>query len=361
MTRNLSRRNRGLTLIELLVVVAVLTAVTWLALDGADADMRQQRFDETRLRLDVIRRAIVGSGPANDTSWDGAWRLSGFVADNGRLPANLRELAEPAGLQTQTASAPKLKSVIDPLTCAGSGGDVTIPGGAPALIKGHRGVYLSGAANDIRRGYKTYRDGWNNIAATTANPNADRDNFGWAFSLLDSAGDSTEDVANAAAASVRSLGPIRDPSALSGSTPGDSVWETVQLRDIAKNDWSVNPAGWTVTARNRKETNTGPLQALLLAYENSGGGRWLHFASDPADCAAAQPDGAGKIVPESCEFIFSTPCGGKYIPQGRHLLLLVEAASNNKPLENSATSRAISTEVDLFAGAQPPRVVLEIR
>lgn len=80
---------RGFTLLELLLVVTILSAVAWMSLAMVGNDADQVRFEDTRNRLQAIRRAIIG-----DTSRtiNGQPEIRGYVADMGRLPANLNEL-----------------------------------------------------------------------------------------------------------------------------------------------------------------------------------------------------------------------------------------------------------------------------
>lgn len=86
-------RRAGFTLIELLLVIVILAAIAGSAvamLETATGDA-QVRFDDTKVRLERLRTAIVGP--------EGATTPQGFVADVGRLPVNLTELVEcPAAL-----------------------------------------------------------------------------------------------------------------------------------------------------------------------------------------------------------------------------------------------------------------------
>jgi prepilin-type N-terminal cleavage/methylation domain-containing protein len=79
----------GFTLLELLMVVTILSAVAWMSLGLVNNNMDQVRFDDTKNRLETIKRAIIG-----DTSRtiNGQPEIRGYVADMGNLPPSLRAL-----------------------------------------------------------------------------------------------------------------------------------------------------------------------------------------------------------------------------------------------------------------------------
>lgn len=83
-----STKQEGFSLIELLIVLGLITTAAVLALSTVDNQDNQNRFDETRSKLNVIQNAILGN--ANTAS--GTNLIDGFVADMGRLPLNLVEL-----------------------------------------------------------------------------------------------------------------------------------------------------------------------------------------------------------------------------------------------------------------------------
>ncbi len=79
---------RGFSLLEVLVAIALMSTAAMLALDSVSDQDNQNRFDITRSRVDAIRDAIVGEPQVIN----GSLQLNGFVADMGRLPANVDEL-----------------------------------------------------------------------------------------------------------------------------------------------------------------------------------------------------------------------------------------------------------------------------
>jgi len=79
----------GFTLLELVVVVAVLGLITNLATEFVAQNSNQERFEATKARQAIIREAILGNPSATQ---NGEVQISGFIADMGRAPNNLREL-----------------------------------------------------------------------------------------------------------------------------------------------------------------------------------------------------------------------------------------------------------------------------
>jgi prepilin-type N-terminal cleavage/methylation domain-containing protein len=77
-------RNRAFSLIELVIALAILAAVTTIALRATSHLQDQARYQSTARSLNEIQAAIVG--PANPRGSQGSALVSGFVADTGRLP-----------------------------------------------------------------------------------------------------------------------------------------------------------------------------------------------------------------------------------------------------------------------------------
>lgn len=145
----------------------MLTAVTV----RSTADLQNEaRYRQTAERLEMIRAAILGD-PRQTAN--GQTVVSGFAADMGRLPTNLRDLLEPAYCATD-------RSITHSATC-GSGW-VTLPGwqqdSASGLWYGWRGPYLhtSQAPSDS----DAFSDGWGREAQ-----NATDHNYGWQLAAVD--------------------------------------------------------------------------------------------------------------------------------------------------------------------------------
>jgi len=91
MNRVYSNKTQGFTLVELLVVMLVLVALSSITLDFTKDFAFQGRYEVTKDRYDKIKRAIIGRP---DVLINGQPDISGFVADMGRLPNNIRELLD---------------------------------------------------------------------------------------------------------------------------------------------------------------------------------------------------------------------------------------------------------------------------
>ena len=340
----------GFTLLELLVVVAILSAVAVASFGLIGEDRAQVRIEDTRNRLNVLRRAVLG---VESPAYGGEMRLSGFVADNGRLPENLRQLLNGTGLvgraDVRAGAPPALSASID-AECFQTGTGDSL--GEPArLLKGHRGSYLSSVAQNGE-----FRDGWGNIALV-----GDRDNFGWQMELTTNVDGIVEGM------SITSLGADN----ARGQTTAGIEAEVDQTMSIGPEDWTIPLDGWKVTLRNAGSGSL-PIGAIdappsgvahfdklgitLMVFENTTGiplGRWRQYRSQDNSCGAVDSLAPG----ESCEFTFTNVTGCTNIPArvplGRHILVLT--ANHGLP------TRRVVTQVDFFPGTLPPRLVLEVR
>lgn len=163
------RPQQGMTLLELLVVIALMSVVGFMALSQVGDDLNQARYEDTRNRLEMIRKAIIG-----DTSrtLNGQPEIRGFVADMGRLPANLQELIE-----REFCSNPAL----DQAACTGAETWTSMPAYAhdatAGLWAGWNGPYLNASPESD---YPRFRDGWGNDDGSN--------DFGWVFNDSGGAG-----------------------------------------------------------------------------------------------------------------------------------------------------------------------------
>jgi prepilin-type N-terminal cleavage/methylation domain-containing protein len=163
-TTILPKRSRelGFTLLELLLVMTILSTVAWMSLAMVGNQADQVRFEDTRNRLQTIRRAIIG-----DTSrtLNGQPEIRGFVADMGNLPANLQALL----VKDYCPNRPS----VSPAACGAAW--VTQPAysydAVHGLWSGWNGPYLS--ATELAD-YPRFQDGW-------GNRNDAANNFGWNY------------------------------------------------------------------------------------------------------------------------------------------------------------------------------------
>ncbi|HZZ71269.1 MAG TPA: prepilin-type N-terminal cleavage/methylation domain-containing protein [Pirellulales bacterium] len=82
---------RALTLLELVVVLAILAALATIAIQATTRVGDQSRFETTQQTLSSIQKAVLGD--PNQTTTDASAALRSFVADVGRPPTSLNELA----------------------------------------------------------------------------------------------------------------------------------------------------------------------------------------------------------------------------------------------------------------------------
>lgn len=141
----------GFSLLELVLVLFLMGTVMLTSLflvDGADD---QARYEDTKNKLSMIKRAIVGDATR---TINGEPEVSGFVADMGRLPACIRELVDGKCVDSDPTPPSWALNI------------------ASGLWAGWRGPYLETAGSAV------FRDGWGN---KDADINEDASNFGWEF------------------------------------------------------------------------------------------------------------------------------------------------------------------------------------
>lgn len=85
-------RSRGFTLLEMLLVLFLIGLMASAGLMLTENVEDQARYDETKRRMELVRRAIVGD---TARSINGSAEIGGFAADMGRLPDCLAELLAP--------------------------------------------------------------------------------------------------------------------------------------------------------------------------------------------------------------------------------------------------------------------------
>lgn len=148
----LSRGDQGaFTLIELLVVLAILAALTTVALRSVDGVVDERRWDAARTGLENVEDAVLGG--------DGADSAGGFVADMGRLPwttgTDPLELGE---LWQNPGAAYDIRPAL-----AAHGVPAGLEDSQVLVAGGWRGPYLR-----LRGGATTLLDGWGNPVTSPA-------------------------------------------------------------------------------------------------------------------------------------------------------------------------------------------------
>lgn len=283
------KTNRGFTLLELLLVVFILSTIAAMTVSFVNNADQQFRYEETQRRLLSIRRATIGD---LDAVYYGERLLSGFVVENGALPATISALtAPPAGFEPYGLKDPIFDPDPDPDGFNNGGAVMTLGNVAEKLVKGHRGGYLS-----MQPGDSEYRDGWGNWI--------NDGNFGWTVAAI------------ANSLTITSLG--------ADGQSGGSDYNADISNAVAQSDWSIDISGWRVTVTNNSGGDIPNLRVSLLVYENrSPSPRWRRLTSARVLSLA---NGA------SADFTFPGPEAGlssisTLIPMGQHLLVLVQDAN----------------------------------
>ncbi|MCQ8117093.1 type II secretion system protein [Methylomonas rosea] len=165
------RSERGFTLLEMLLVIFLMALVASTGLMLTEGVEDQAKYDETKRRMELIRKAIIGD-PSRTVN--GAPEISGFVADMGRLPLCLAELLR-VGDEVLPAT--------DPRTFESSCDDTVIVSEwnldqDTGVGVGWRGPYLQVIPES--GGGLRFRDGYGNEGA---NATTDELNSGWDYSV----------------------------------------------------------------------------------------------------------------------------------------------------------------------------------
>ncbi|MES2502471.1 MAG: prepilin-type N-terminal cleavage/methylation domain-containing protein [Pseudomonadota bacterium] len=227
---------RGFTLVELLLVILILGTLALGTSFLVDGFGDQIRFDDTKSRLQQIRKAIIGD---TNRTLNGQVDMSGFVADMGRLPESVEELVSGEGLELWN-----LSSVV-----VGTLSPVTIE-----LYGGWRGPYLE-TFPESSTGRRAFRDGWGN--ADISGASAD---FGWIYSQSDLSG-----------VAVTSLGADSQADDAGGSAEGyDKDFPTSgNLVEVADYQVSLN-GGLTVRFNNFADIPEGVTLKLFYFNDKAG-------------------------------------------------------------------------------------------
>lgn len=227
----------GFTLVELMLVILLMSSLALVATAFVDNAEQQLNFEQTKTKLEQIRRAIIGN---SSQTLNGEPVLTGFVADMGRLPESLSELVEPldaARLWNET-SLPN------------SGGfEVTFHGG-------WRGPYLD-AMPESSSGIRAFRDGWGNQAETD-----DSENYGWIYRDGNGGTGAPE-----AKVFVQSLGAdfAADDPLIPSADPYMRDYPAEGKNLIDENDWRVDVTGHEIrVALNRISSISTDSLALKL-------------------------------------------------------------------------------------------------
>ncbi len=188
----------GFTILELLMVVAILSTIAYVTFPLLENNTDQVRFDDTRNRLETIRRAIIGD---SSRTVNGRPEIRGYVADTGSLPQNIQALMEKdyctdpqyrdsgsctGTWVTQGGVCVDDFTATDPTACGSSWTDKYTYVPEVGLWVGWNGPYLKSStvvppANPAGKKYPAYADGWGNVK--NLSPGAVATDSGWRRSL----------------------------------------------------------------------------------------------------------------------------------------------------------------------------------
>lgn len=179
----LLKAQQGMTLIELTVVLLILTTLATVALRSTTNLVEQARWEQTKKRYEEIKKSIIGNP---DLAINGQPDISGFVADMGRLPVNIKELLVQnyCGID-YTETVPGTCGVtwvanpgsfidcsdgvsVDEVTCLGAGETWH------SIRSGWNGPYLISSENSEQE--DAFVDGWANLPTVVTDLN-----YGWVY------------------------------------------------------------------------------------------------------------------------------------------------------------------------------------
>jgi len=212
---------RGFTLLEMVLVLFLIGLLASAGLLFTEGVEDQAKYDETKRRMELIRKAIVGD---TTRTINGTPEVSGFAADVGRLPDCIKEL-----LVNETCDGLTINPwAVDTETGIGFG---------------WRGPYIQVIAD--RDGEVRFRDGYGNVDADSAQDSKD---FGWVFNI----------PAATSSIQLQSLGFDAFSSLDDFPQPVSAVLPDIIVND----DWKINSL--TVTFKNIDDENLPIVDSNLL-------------------------------------------------------------------------------------------------
>lgn len=249
------RNPQGFTLVELLLVILLLSGLALVTTTFVDNADRQMSFDQTKVRLEQIRLAILGD---SSRTLNGQPDLSGFVADMGRLPESLEELIEPPADNNQLWGPTVVDLDTDPVTVFSAG----------ELYGGWRGPYIDAMSESD--GNRAFRDGWGNEGQTADANAADFDGkyFGWKYEIRKDDDTVAATIEEAARIFVQSLG----ADFAAGQADVENLYQLdypVSANLVSEHDWRADVSNQTIQVQlNRSATTADSLQLNIYWLKN---------------------------------------------------------------------------------------------
>lgn len=238
-----TQSQRGFTLLEMVLVLFLIGLLASAGLLFTEGVEDQAKYDETKRRMELIRKAIIGD-PTRTIN--GAPEISGFAADMGRLPECLAELMFQRNCEDD-------EDLPDWNYDANSG-----------IWLGWRGPYLNNLQDND--GITRFRDGYGNV---DPDPVQDDQNYGWEYAVDSVAGQVT-------------LGSV----GFDIYAPEDDITsELVSFNDFIVTlgqEWKKIPVVFSDLSTDSNATSI-PANALRIRINHPVNGLLPNWADDPLD------------------------------------------------------------------------------
>ncbi len=196
-TTAMSSLQSGFSLIELMVALLVMVVISTAVMRSLSGLQDPSFYQQTAERVQAVKDAIIKVQTVN-----GVPTVSGFVADMGRLPNNLRELLDnSAGNPVWATGACSVTGYTDQFSCGNNSGTWAPYPGNTGI--GWRGPYIQASKNPSQA--DAFTDGWGrdyqepgtaqgscasqhwllDVDNTARCHVDDLSNYGWRFDTLD--------------------------------------------------------------------------------------------------------------------------------------------------------------------------------
>ncbi|MBC8412808.1 MAG: prepilin-type N-terminal cleavage/methylation domain-containing protein [Nitrospira sp.] len=329
---------RGFTLLEMVLVLFLLGVLASISMVFVENNDNQQRYDASVQKLYQIYKSVIR------ITYDGEQPLlSGYVADNGKLP----EISSPYPLW--------------PLHRAVDGTTVQQPYGekepyyryAEATVYKSVKVAVAGGNSKELTMFKGFRRPLSLVTLLDSTPEL-RDAWGGYFTVTDPAGAIEYQIS------------LQPASTITPTFPDRSA-------DIYPDDWSIGVNQINITLNNKGSsiiTNTNGYFIALFVYKNTTSGgqsEWpVTYRSADQKPIAVGPKSNILMTHKVTDSAEITIPAGERIPFGTYLLVLID---NDKvigvtPTDGNvvydATGKNIYLKFNIFPGMSPPSLVLEI-
>lgn len=270
---------RGFTLLEMVLVLFLIGLLASAGLLFTEGVEDQAKYDETKRRMELIRKAIIGD---STRTINGAPEVSGFAADMGRLPGCIREL-----LVNESCDG----VAIDPWSVDTDTG----------IGFGWRGPYIQVIAD--RDGEVRYRDGYGSLTPygysgldADGIDELNSKNFGWQWLLFDESDNALNltEAKSAVRANLQSLGfDVIDPI---DDIPNGDIEDISSF--IAENDWLTDDK-FTISFHNTSSLSSVDVELddWNISLGKSNVPEFLNFSvASGASSVSISPEASVEVI-----------------------------------------------------------------